>query len=107
MECQYCCISFVCKHCDKSLSTKQHLLSHLETCSKKIESDIFNQTKNEIKHLNKQLQERDELLEKKDIQIRELQDKLEKYSIESGISSNYNNEQQSNKLHSKYEATDK
>lgn len=78
---------FNCIHCGKSLSTKQHLMSHLTICTTRITTEESNKHNVEITRLietyEEKLSEKNELLLKKDVMIRELQDKLENVAIKA------------------------
>ena len=75
---------FNCEYCKKNLSTKQNLENHKNICSEKKDKEIQQKDKalkeqeQIIIKIKTQKEDYKEQLEKKDLQIKELQDKLER-----------------------------
>ena len=67
------CNNFLCKICNKSFGIKSSMNRHIKNCNKN----------SYIKNLEKELLEKDKLLKKYEIQIRDLQDKLENVAIKA------------------------
>ena len=85
---------FTCKYCEKTLSTKQNLNVHMNNCTKynqilcaekyKEENKIVvNDYKQELKIANDKIFFLQEELQKKEIKIQQLQDKLENIAIKA------------------------
>jgi hypothetical protein len=85
---------FTCKGCKKILSTKQNLKVHMSNCIKQNESlymkkykdeknNIVNQYKQKLKNSTDKIIFLQEELQKKDIKIQTLQDKLENIAIKA------------------------
>lgn len=81
---QYCLmirgkpLTFACSYCQKQVTSKQRLYTHLETCKARIE-DKF---KNSIVILEERLEAKNKIIVDQSRQIKELQDKLENIAIQ-------------------------
>ena len=81
---------FDCEYCLKNFSTKQNLNIHYKNCKKLEQKSIIGEKDKKIikleinlQNVEKQKQDYKEQLEKKDLQIKELQDKLERISTKA------------------------
>ena len=81
---------FECEDCLKNFSTKQNLNIHYKNCKKLEQKSIIGEKDKKIikleinlQNVEKQKQDYKEQLEKKDLQIKELQDKLERIATKA------------------------
>jgi len=92
--------SFICKQCNKEMSTKYRLSTHHETCIPHREYIIEQRYQKQISDLSDQLQQKEQ-------QIQQLQDKLENIAIHavkrSTVTNNVSNKTQINNIIQKME----
>ena len=98
-----------CEYCDKSLSTKQHLLSHMLVCKKKDINNMKKKYKQEISDLinvyEDKLHDKDKQLQEQKQLIIQLQDKLENVAIKAVSRATTTNNQQITNYIQKLEVT--
>ena len=68
--------NFTCKHCDKKLSSEKRLKTHYNICDEYIIVHLKNK-------YEEKLREKDMLLSKYEVTIKQLQDKLENIAIKA------------------------
>jgi hypothetical protein len=79
---------YVCLSCNKILSTEHRLQTHYNSCVKYQQKEIRKELNKDYEILRMQLELKDELLDKKDEHIKELESKLENIALKA-VSSRY------------------